>query len=52
MGDLDPALAALEGMNLDGEDRADGVDFYAFGRNVDISLQEQNNRMNKKTAAR
>ena len=31
MGELDPALAALENMNLDREDREDGVDFYGFG---------------------
>ena len=31
MGELDPALAGLEDMNLDGQDRADGVDFYGFG---------------------
>ena len=52
MGDLDPSLAALEGMNLDGQDRGDGMDFYSIGQKVDLSLQEQNKYMNKKTAAR
>lgn len=52
MGELDPALAALENMNLDRQDRDDGVDFYAFGQMVDISLTQQNQHMTKNTAAR
>jgi len=53
---LDPALAGLEGMNLDrggDEDAAKDMSaFYNMQNRVGIELEAQNKYMNKKTAAK